>query len=1050
MNSIRNKDGLWINSNVFREEAIHYEKYGFYCPDPYLSYGWKEYWDEQRQRCLEGYEVGGVKITGNHYAYLNFCEIYDKSAGQSKFPDFWDGDFDFFWFLDIARYGIKESELKKLHLEATPTHLDGDRHFMMAKCRQRGFTWKLASIASNTFNHLRKTQTLLGAYDKGYLYKGGVWDRTLECLNFVNTHTGWKFGKAKSDSAYQRKGFVEYVDGIPVEGGFQSELFAVTFHQTASAARGKVPYYVIFEEAGEWPGLDSAYMATRPGCEEGGKLTGQIIVGGCVCAGTKVWDVYGKLVNIEDIKPNRGILGYAGNSVSQEPITYIQEPKVKKCYRITTSGGNTLECSYDHPLMWSKNRWVKDRKKLVTFKRAQDIQVGDQLMMLPSIPVFGDYDVFDARLLGMLLGDGHYSGNGSIELAVLGEDVLDFLKKHYTISIYKDFITKDNNTYYRVGILNIRNVLREFGMFGQTKGEKQLPDRIHLFSKESIQEFLGGYFNADGNVSYSKSKNTVRVSLTSKYLHLLEDVKFLLHKLNIDSSIYKENRGETGYGTDTHIYRLYITRQTEVLNFYKQIYFTDKYKQETLAKVVNLKKRSRQVYSKCLFELNEENNKGTYYTQIPHLENLRTVYVTNIEEIGEQPVYNLTAGTTHTYITNGFVSGNTGGDMSKASIPFSDMFYNPDAYNLLAFENIWDDDSGEGKCAFFFPENLCNKSFMDDIGNSFMEEAKEFELEERKKLMVASGGTVSMAKRLSEHPLKPSEAFLVDSVNDFPVELLQAQLSKIRSSEKLSRLGKVYELKYLENKIVAEPDLKGKKTPLVHYRQKSLDQSGAVVIYELPPPNPPPGLYFIGYDPYRHDKSQTDSLGSCYVWKGYQEYSATGDTIVAEYVGRPKTTDDCDEIILRLAKLYNAQVMYENEVLNTKTYFTYNNALDFLALEPSNIISSIVPNSKVDRKFGVHMSPKIKEACEKYAKRWLLTPRGTREDGTKILNLHVLYSIGLLEELIKYNRTDNFDRVMSFFMVMIAIQDNDSKSRETQSRESKVIDQLLNMSKYKK
>jgi hypothetical protein len=672
MNSIRNKDGLWINSNVFREEAIHYEKYGFYCPDPYLSYGWKEYWDEQRRRCLEGYEVGGVKITGNHYAYLNFCEIYDKSAGQSKFPDFWDGDFDFFWFLDIARYGIKESELKKLHLEATPTHLEGNRHFMMAKCRQRGFTWKLASIASNTFNHLRKTQTLLGAYDKGYLYKGGVWDRTLECLNFVNTHTGWKFGKAKSDSAYQRKGFVEYVDGIPVEGGFQSELFAVTFHQTASAARGKVPYYVIFEEAGEWPGLDSAYMATRPGCEEGGKLTGQIIVGG------------------------------------------------------------------------------------------------------------------------------------------------------------------------------------------------------------------------------------------------------------------------------------------------------------------------------------------------------------------------------------------TGGDMSKASIPFSDMFYNPDAYNLLAFENIWDDDSGEGKCAFFFPENLCNKSFMDDIGNSFMEEAKEFELEERKKLMVASGGTVSMAKRLSEHPLKPSEAFLVDSVNDFPVELLQAQLSKIRSSEKLSRLGKVYELKYLENKIVAEPDLKGKKTPLVHYRQKSLDQSGAVVIYELPPPNPPPGLYFIGYDPYRHDKSQTDSLGSCYVWKGYQEYSATGDTIVAEYVGRPKTTDDCDEIILRLAKLYNAQVMYENEVLNTKTYFTYNNALDFLALEPSNIISSIVPNSKVDRKFGVHMSPKIKEACEKYAKRWLLTPRGTREDGTKILNLHVLYSIGLLEELIKYNRTDNFDRVMSFFMVMIAIQDNDSKSRETQSRESKVIDQLLNMSKYKK
>ena len=339
---------------------------------------------------------------------------------------------------------------------------------------------------------------------------------------------------------------------------------------------------------------------------------------------------------------------------------------------------------------------------------------------------------------------------------------------------------------------------------------------------------------------------------------------------------------------------------------------------------------------------------------------------------------------------------------------------------------------------------------MDDMGNSFMNEAKEFELEERSKLMVASGGTVSMAKRLSEHPLKPSEAFLVDSVNDFPVELLQAQLSKIRSSEKLSRLGKVYELKYLDDKVVAEPDLKGKKTPLIHYRQKGLDQSGAVVIYELPPPNPTKGQYIIGYDPYRHDSSQTDSLGSCYVWKSYHEFSPTGDTIVAEYVGRPKTTDDCDEIVLRLAKLYNAEVMYENEVLNTKTYFTYNNAIDFLALEPSNVISSIVPNSKVDRKFGVHMSPKIKEACEKYAKRWLLTPRGTKEDGTKILNLNVLYSVGLLEELIKYNRTDNFDRVMSFFMLMIAIQNIESKGRENKSRENTVIEQLLNMSKYKK
>jgi len=672
MKSIRNKDGLWINNEVFREEAKHFDKYGFYCPDPYLSYGWLEYWKEQRRRCIEGYEVAGVRIPGNMYNYLNFTQIYDKSKGVKKFPDFWDGDFDFFWFIDIARFGISKSDLNVLHLEANPSDLSGNHHFMMAKCRQRGFSWKLASIAFNTFNHFRNTQTVLGAYSTDYLYKGGLWDRTIGLINFTNEHTGWKFGRAKKDSAYQRKSFKEIIDGIEVESGFGSELFAVTFHQTAAAARGKTPYTMIMEEAGEWPGLDAAYMATKPGCEEGGKLTGQIIIGG------------------------------------------------------------------------------------------------------------------------------------------------------------------------------------------------------------------------------------------------------------------------------------------------------------------------------------------------------------------------------------------TGGDMSKASIPFSDMFYNPKAYNLLTFENIWDDDSGEGQCAFFFPEDLCNKSFMDEQGNSLREEARENELNIRREMLEASGGTMSMAKRLSEHPLKPAEAFLVDSVNDFPVEMLQAQISRVRSNEKLSRIGKVFELKYLDGKVVAEPDLKGKKTPLIHYKQRTTDQSGAVIIYELPPPHVPKGLYKIGYDPYRHDKSQTDSLGACYVWKSYEEYSPTGDMIVAEYVGRPKTTDDCDETVLRLAKLYNAEVMYENEVLNTKSYFRNQGALDFLALEPRNVISSIVPGSKVNRNFGMHMSPKIKEACEKYVKKWLVQPRGTKEDGTKILNLHVIYSIGLLEELIRYNRVDNFDRVMALFLLMIAMQDQQQQGREEQTRENVVIEQLLGMSKYKR
>ena len=75
VNSIRNKDGHWVNTEVFREEARHFEKYGYYCPDPWGSPSWVNYWEQQLNRCTNGYEVGGARITGDHYFYLNFCPM---------------------------------------------------------------------------------------------------------------------------------------------------------------------------------------------------------------------------------------------------------------------------------------------------------------------------------------------------------------------------------------------------------------------------------------------------------------------------------------------------------------------------------------------------------------------------------------------------------------------------------------------------------------------------------------------------------------------------------------------------------------------------------------------------------------------------------------------------------------------------------------------------------------------------------------------------------------------------------------------------------------
>ena len=49
LNSVRNPDGIWINTSVFREAAIHFERHGYYNADPENSPDWIEFWSEERR-----------------------------------------------------------------------------------------------------------------------------------------------------------------------------------------------------------------------------------------------------------------------------------------------------------------------------------------------------------------------------------------------------------------------------------------------------------------------------------------------------------------------------------------------------------------------------------------------------------------------------------------------------------------------------------------------------------------------------------------------------------------------------------------------------------------------------------------------------------------------------------------------------------------------------------------------------------------------------------------------------------------------------------------
>jgi hypothetical protein len=310
--------GKWINSSVFREEGLKFMKNGYYCPDPVGSLSWKQYWDEQLRRCNEGYEVAGYKITGHHYEYLNFSqiEIVDQvedtivSKKETKMPDFWDGDFDYFWCLEIAKNGVanKDSllatELEKqvwktlpddeqqrmwvdkvgklhMHVKPHPEYLGGGNHMIVGKSRRKGYSYKNASICANTYNTTRKALTVIGAFDKKYLYPKGTMGMASAYLSFINKHTAWSKAREYVDKQeHKRASFVEVKEGIKIESGYMSEIMALTFADNPDAARGKDALFVLLEEAGKFPNLKASYEATKPGLTAGKYITGQIIIFG--------------------------------------------------------------------------------------------------------------------------------------------------------------------------------------------------------------------------------------------------------------------------------------------------------------------------------------------------------------------------------------------------------------------------------------------------------------------------------------------------------------------------------------------------------------------------------------------------------------------------------------------------------------------------------------------------------------------------------------------------------------------------------------------------
>ena len=267
---------MFKDTHLFQTTANFFVKYGKYTSYIPGTKAYRDFWKEEKKRCKEGYEVGGVRITGYHYNYLNFSPILktqiikesDSEFGQNQaervlgFPQFWDGDYDFFHY-------IEQSEI-------------GGQHSMLGGSRGRGKSLKAASMCVRNYFHYKKSKSYCFASKEEYLLKDGIISKAWELMDFIDNFTPWAKRRHEENSSMHRKASTKIKNEFGIETidprSYMSEIIGVTTGDNINKLRGKRGKLIILEEGGSYPNLNKGFNILRPSMEDGKNTFGLILV----------------------------------------------------------------------------------------------------------------------------------------------------------------------------------------------------------------------------------------------------------------------------------------------------------------------------------------------------------------------------------------------------------------------------------------------------------------------------------------------------------------------------------------------------------------------------------------------------------------------------------------------------------------------------------------------------------------------------------------------------------------------------------------------------
>ena len=436
----------------------------------------------------------------------------------------------------------------------------------------------------------------------------------------------------------------------------------------------------------------------------------------------------------------------------------------------------------------------------------------------------------------------------------------------------------------------------------------------------------------------------------------------------------------------------------------------------------------------------------------PNLDEVLRV-TTSSTEVGSNKV-----GTIREYGT----AGSKGADWA----PFSRHFYSPYANSMLPLENVWDDNARHTVCGFFHPQVWNYEPFMDEHGNSQLDEAYAFDLADKLKAE-KNKPLEDYLQYVAQRANKPSEAFGIGKENIFSSPELNNHIIRIQSDPS-------YKF-YIDGlPVVTDSGVKFKSNEHLKLEGNEIhpyienvpirstdDPIGCMRVFHMPYIDPstgriPDNLYYASYDTVGKDKKIKEfiiknSLNAIHVYTYPNDIPGVpSDTIVASYAGRFEQMSDTDRLFDNILDMYNAKGLPEIDRGQTIEDFKKWHKLHKLLRNPTTLLENESnDNSKAD--YGIVIGTgERKEDGLSYTKDWLYTPIGKDSDtGQNIYILHTINDLPTLLELQRFSIEGNFDRVSSLIVGRFAAKGYRVLRKSVNIGKKKSVFELLNMYNYK-